>query len=243
MEISQGASAAEGVAQAALAALGLPPIMAAGMAFGVGSVISSYLEARRQVAVDELLRQMKRGRPWKIAEDRTAAMILQFSRAYQEGVGRENLRLMAAFMFNEAAEPTLTEAETRRNLELLATLSPDEIRVCAGLVLVTRDIPPRTQRRVRDNIAEQSLRRAAYHRHVEVPLLGFSLAEPVVPFTLEAEIRRIEARERMEGIVAGLMRTGWVMQMPGNDPSPVYLPTPGFAPVARMAEFEASLGA
>ncbi|NBB17565.1 hypothetical protein GVN21_19560 [Caulobacter sp. SLTY] len=219
MVLSNLSGVTEKAAEIAATAAGLPEPLAAVFAASAGSVVGAYLQRRHQMVLEELGREMSKGRPWAIADDRAAAMALQINRAYQEGVAKLNVRLMAQFMFAEAAEPSLTGAVHRRNAEHLASLSLEEMVMCAKFVALERLYKPLPATASNEEIQADKTARARDFKSEIVPLF--------------------KSEDAAEGHGNSLLRTGWLRTLADWGGGFAYMPTPAFQPVARMVEFEA----
>ncbi len=181
--------------------------------------LKKYLAQREQVAHEELVAEMRKGRPWAIADDRTAAMALQYVRAAREGAARLNLRLMAQFMFAEAAQATMTSTVHRRNGEHLASLSLEEMIICAKLVIIERDFPPLSPDASREEVTQDTTDRARRFSKDIAPLFG--------------------SHGDAEGYGNSLLRTGWLRTIGDWSGSGSFATTKAFLAVADMVEFEA----
>ena len=189
--------------------------------------IEAYLARRADIAREELVLQMTKGKPWKISDDRTAAMALQFRRAWEEGVAKANLRLLAQAIANEGSEPSLGHSEFRRHSENLAGLTYPEIVVCARLVEIQRAAPARPADADDEQlVAEAEVRISLFSKFV-LPLA----ADPL-----------FGSRDAVSGTCIALQRTGWlrVLSVFGD---PMFTPTPSFDAVAKMVEFEEAMAA
>lgn len=91
-------------------------------------------ERRAQEARQILLEELRTGKavPQNIPLEEPAAIMLRYSRAIQEGVGRTNLRLLAAVLAGQLARGAVYADDFYRWADVLAGLTTDEIVVLAG---------------------------------------------------------------------------------------------------------------
>jgi hypothetical protein len=91
-------------------------------------------ERRAQEAQHILLEELRNGKavPQDIPLEEPAAIMLRYSRAIQEGVGRTNLRLLAAVLAGQLASGAVYADDFYRWADVLAGLTTDEIVVLAG---------------------------------------------------------------------------------------------------------------
>lgn len=98
---------------------------------GMGRALDVFLEGRRREGQARLARQIARGKPWRITDDKAAAAMLTYRRAVEEGVAQLNLEMLARVLVTGAQEPEFAPDEFRRQAEMIANLSVDEITVLA----------------------------------------------------------------------------------------------------------------
>lgn len=114
--------------------------MVAGAAAAVGKqALASFLKRQQEEGRAILLHKISRtGDPWRAHEDAMASMLMVYLRAVDEGVARDNLRLMAAALRNAGRSDEWAPDEFRRSARVLADLSREEILLIAGIIRIKR---------------------------------------------------------------------------------------------------------
>lgn len=134
LERSEG-GAIEFVAAALVDTMSAFQIPGAGMlGEAAKSVLRRRYEQRAHEAQQILLEELRAGRamPSGIPLEEPAAIMYRYARAVHEGVGRVNLRLLAAVLAGQLAQGAVYADEFYRWADVLAGLTTEEIVVLAG---------------------------------------------------------------------------------------------------------------
>ena len=120
--------------------LALPLVVDYAIGKLMDGVMQAYQRRQAEAARDALLREMRKGRPWAITDDKAAAALWQYQRAAMEGAAVRNLELLAEALVTAATEKAFAPNEFRRNAEALASLSMEEIYIVAAFVRARRTV-------------------------------------------------------------------------------------------------------
>jgi hypothetical protein len=177
--------------------------------------LAKFMAAQADIAREEIVKQLEKGKLWAITDDKGAAAIFVYLRAARDGAARINLRMMAEALINAAQEPTFAPDEFRRQADALASLSRDEVLLLAAFLRAHR------------HAAEQSGEALNSKKTADFAWAAI-LADPS-QFPLGFDIIPV---------AAALGRTGWVV--PGSGFGTLtYYTTSLFDGVARLVDFEA----
>ena len=115
-----------------LSAFGVPGVST--LAAAARQALQSRYAQRAQEAQQILLEEIRAGEtlPQSISLEEPAAIMVRYARAIHEGVGRINLRLLAAVLAGQLAQEAVYADEFYRWADILAGLTTDEIIILAG---------------------------------------------------------------------------------------------------------------
>lgn len=104
------------------------------LATATKKALQSRCAQKTQEAQQILLEEIRAGKitPYQIPLEEPAAIMVRYARAVHEGVGRTNLRLLAAVLAGQLAQKSVYADEFYRWADILAGLTMDEIIVLAG---------------------------------------------------------------------------------------------------------------
>lgn len=206
--------------------LELPPVIQTMLSTAGKSALGAYLAERTKMAREAIWREMAKGKVWAIADDKAAAMALQFLRALEEGAARRNLNLLAEAMFQAATEPTFAPDEFKRHADHLATLSYEEIFVVAAFVRAASELP---------SLGPDFLPRNALFVADWIDTIWKVVRQRLMTSAL------FRTEDDVEANCASLIRTGWLAPVSGFG-AMLYRPTPRLAAMARLIDWEAAVG-
>ncbi|HEY3814886.1 MAG TPA: hypothetical protein VGL66_16835 [Caulobacteraceae bacterium] len=183
----------------------------------VGETLHGALERlmanRMAIAREEILAQLKKGKHWAISDDDAAAATFTYLRAAQEGVARENLRMIAEALVNGAQEATFAPDEFRRHANTLANLSRDETILLAEFIRVHRAYAASDQVIAPENYSA---------------VIWASISQTSFPPGFD-----------FVATAGALSRTGWVVPQSGFG-GITYCTSATFDAVSRLVDFEAA---
>ncbi|WP_315138468.1 hypothetical protein [Achromobacter marplatensis] len=115
-----------------LAALCIPG--AAVLSATAKAALQTHYARKAQEAREIMLGELRAGRatPENVELEEFAAITVRYARAVREGVGRINLRMLAAILAGQLAHDAVYADEFYRWADILAGLTSDEIVVLAG---------------------------------------------------------------------------------------------------------------
>jgi len=176
--------------------------------------LQALLAERHKIARDVLLKRIRKGEPWAVAEDQMAGMLLTFFRAAEEGAARENLDLLAQVIARAEQEPTFAPVEFKRWHRVLSEMNRDEILVLGRYLFGIQQAKGTTD---------------------EANQLGLAGEQQSVKDLVGKDKPFRDARE-VRSCLTALQRTGIVMNNGGLDGGTI-TPMPGLFDLARLVKF------
>ena len=186
----------------------------------VGTLVSEYRQRRAKDAQEILLEELRSGDAPEYevgSQDDQIGFIFRYLRFAQEGTARVNLRLLAKAIVGQIRRTSLVADEFLQYVDMLASLSRDEIIFIATMYKFWLDAEE--QRKIRP------------------------VVEPKDPWTAAKEALCPDVfpnKEYVEGVAARAQRSGLVAFV-GVYGGPAYKLTPLMFEVAKLVDFQDAL--
>jgi len=191
----------------------LPQVLSAVFEAAFSAVLKGYQEQQASIARNAIVRQLERGKPWAIADDKAAAAMWRYLRAAREGTARRNLDLIAEALIGGATDPEFAPDEFKRQADRLEGVNQREILVLAAFLHAVLHTP-------------ESERNLFVDQH-----------EAAVKRAMETGL--FHSEEEVDTWMASLVRTGWVAPFNGYGHSG-YRATSELLRLSNLVDFEAA---